>query len=71
MLATQLDEVCQTLKSEDSEAFTSGMENLQKELVGSPLRKMMPNALYMGVNQVHEGASMGKVVSNIILEKSF
>lgn len=63
-LADQLYEVCETLKSDESNLFVQGLENLQKELLGTPLRKMKPSSLHVGVNQLHVHSNPDKEVGN-------
>lgn len=44
-LGDQLFEVWESMKTEGGDIFVQGLENLQKELLGTPLRKMKPNAI--------------------------
>lgn len=64
VLAEQLYEVCETLKSDESDLLVQGLENLQKELLGTPLRKMKANALKVGGKLSGENSSSDKMVSS-------
>jgi hypothetical protein len=44
--------VCESLKNDESGLFVQGIENLQKELIEAPLRKMKPNSMHTGVNRM-------------------
>lgn len=62
--------MCETLKCDESNLFVQGLENLQKELLGTPLRKMKPSSLHIGVNQLHVHSNPDKEVGHARLQSS-
>ena len=70
-LAPQLNEVWESLKNDESGFFVQGIENLQKELIEAPLRKMKPNSMHTGVNKVLVLSNPDQEVSDRILWLDF
>ena len=52
------------MKQDENVQFVQGLENLQKELLGTPLRKMKVGALQTGESPFQNYSSPNQVVSN-------
>ena len=68
-LADQLFEVCESMKTDADDIFVQGLENLQKELLRTPLRKIKPNSLPSRENSQWAQPDNSKVVSFLLKKR--